>query len=154
MKIAVLILFATSIALSCGCSSFGAGSQANTAVNDFSDKDLPEVIVSGRKIGDTLLEALQKNDYSLAEKLPLGDDKQKFSKEKFDRLYKNIQKQGGIAKFSYLGDMNMKPYHRLLWKISFTDQPGKAGNGVDVMFELIMVKFNGVNRAAGFALRP
>ena len=154
MKIAVLVLSVVCLILSCGCNSGSLGLQAKAAINNFSDQELPEVIASGKLIGDTLLEALQKNDYTLAENLALGDDKQKFSKEKFDRLHKNMQKHGGIVRFSYLGDMNMKPYHRLLWKISFADLPGKPGNGVDVMFELIMVKINGVNRAAGFALRP
>ena len=111
-------------------------------------------VIEGRLIGDTVLDALKSNNYAAVEKLPIGDEKARFTKEHFDALYKRVQSRNGIAGFQYLGDLNMKPYHRQLWKVSFNDQPGKPGEGVDMVFELVVFRRDGVNRVARFGFRP
>ena len=141
--------------LAAGCASTSAeqSSQAQVSVKAIQSEDVAGVVISGKNVGDTILTALQKNDFSMAQKLPIGDGKNTFTQKKFNALYAKVKEQGGIDSFSYLGDLNMRPYHRLLWKVSFKDQPGKAGAGVDVLFEVVMVKLNGADRAAGFSFR-
>ena len=104
-------------------------------------------------VGADELSALQKNDYSRVQSLLIGDGKNAFPREKFDNMCADVKAYGGIAAFSYLGDMRMRPYHRLLWKVSFNDIPGKRGAGSDAMFEVVMINVNGAYRAVGFSFR-
>ncbi|MBE6380631.1 MAG: hypothetical protein E7047_06850 [Lentisphaerae bacterium] len=128
--------------------------EAAPSVGQISSNDVDVVRAVGSNIGDRILTALQNNDYSLVKDLPIGDGKNVFTQEKFDQLYQKVQDQGGIVSFAYLGDLNMRPYHRMLWKVSFKDKPElKDGAGVDVLFEVVMVKLNDSYRAAGFAFR-
>lgn len=131
-----------------------SSTQAAPSIGQISNDDITVVRAVGNNVGERILTALQKNDYSLVKDLPVGDGKVVFTQEKFDELYKKVQSQGGIGSFTYLGDLNMRPYHRMLWKVSFNDDPAKQnGNGVDVLFEVVMVKLNDSYRAAGFAFR-
>ena len=149
LSVGVVALLAT------GCASTSENSERNQPVAPMAiqSADLPQVIAVGKNIGNALLTALQKNDYSQVRDLPVGDGKTRFTEEKFKELYKRVQQQGGIAAFTYLGDLQMKPYHRLLWKVSFKDLPKHPGAGVDVLFEVVMINLNGANRAAGFSFR-
>ena len=137
-----------------GCSMFDKEQTEAPRIDTIGVQERQSAVAEGKLIGDTLLDALKSNNYAAVEKLPIGDEKARFTKEHFDALYKRVQSRNGIAGFQYLGDLNMKPYHRLVWKVSFNDQPGKPGEGVEMVFEVVVFRRDGVNRVARFGFRP
>ena len=137
-----------------GCSTVKEPEQA-PQISEIAPIQLNAVIAQGRKAGETLLKSYQLNDYKAAEKINIGDGKNKFSQERFDRLVKVFSQQGGIAAYSYMGDMNMKPVRRLFWRISFKgSEKYPAAADRDMLFEVRIAMLNGECRIVGFGLLP
>ncbi len=139
----------------CGCSSTKSSEESPATAIAFGDVNADnrtQVVADGRVIGDKVLQALQTNDFSLVADVPIGDEQNKFTQERFDALVKKLQAQGGIASYSYLGDLSMQTCQRLLWKVTFKKSAAKPDSpDMDVLFELIMmIEVNGSSRAAAF----
>ena len=132
------------------CSMFEADKTAAVKIDAIEVNDREAAISEGHNIGKTLMEAVKNNDFAAVETLPIGDGKVKYPKEKFDNLVKLVQARGGIASYSYLGEMNMKHYIRLFWKVTFAGTADKKGSDIDMFFELNIVKLDGVNRVSAF----
>ena len=112
------------------------------------------MVTEGIAIGNKVLEALSKNDYSLLENLAIGNAQNTFTQERFAKLMEKVQEQGGIVRYSYLGDLSMYPYHRLLWKVTFQNLEKKEeAAAMDVLFELHMAKVGSSFRSVGFGFR-
>ena len=154
--------FCMAAALIIGC-TVGCRSALNSAdekkseqprITEIEVNEFAKVAVQGRQIGDKLLQALQTGQFELVNDLAIGNDKNKFTRDRFDNLLKNLQKGGGIKEFAYLGDLNMKPYRRLLWKVSFNGQQAAKDAGGDMLFEILIARINGEYRAVAFGFRP
>ena len=74
------------------------------------------------------------------------------TQEKFDKLVQNLDKAGGIAAYSYLGDLAFGAYRRLLWKVEFKGV--EKSPATDMLFEVLIIRANGQYRIAGFGFRP
>ena len=151
------LICAASAMFFCGCSSTNSSEEppASAAVlGDINAANRAQVISDGKVIGDKVLRALQSGNYSLIADEPIGDGQNVFTQERFDELIKKLQEQGGIASYSFLGDLSMQPYQRLLWKVTFKKSVEKPDTpDMDVLFELIMAEINGSFRAAAFGFR-
>ena len=137
-----------------GCSSIKADpadADSKQQISSFDEQELAVTIRQGKELGAQLLTALKNKDYQQTVGLPIGDAKNQLTKERFDKLVEKLQTNGGIHEFAYLGDVNMKPYRRLLWKVSF-DPQGKAA-GLDMIFEMVIAKLDGKFKAVGFGFR-
>ena len=140
-----------------GCSTTDSGKAAEVKpkISEIAPIQLNAVIAQGRAQGEALLKAYQANDYKLAEKLKIGDDKNKFSQGRFDRLMKFFTQLGGISSYSYMGDINMKPVRRLFWRLSFAGSiKDPAAANRDMLFEVRIAMLNGECRIVGFGLLP
>lgn len=115
--------------------------------------DLHNAVKAGTQMGDTLLKALKTKNYALIATVPVGDEKAKLTEAKFNSLVKNLDKAGGIADSSYLGDLAYGNYRRLLWKVCFKGIKGKAQQP-DMLFDVVVIRLNGQYRVAGFGFRP
>ncbi|MBE6402151.1 MAG: hypothetical protein E7039_00325 [Lentisphaerae bacterium] len=142
---------------SAGCSTTadGKSGEPKVKISEIPSIQLGAVVAQGRTLGEKLLQAYQTNDYKLAESLNIGDDKNKFSQARFDRLVKVFNQFGGIKQYSYMGDMNMKPTRRLFWKVSFNgSEKVPAAADKDMLFEVRIAVLNGNCRIVGFGLLP
>ena len=140
-----------------GCSTTDGGkaAEAEPKISEIAPVQLNAVVAQGKTLGEMLLKAYQTNDYKLAEKLNIGDDKNKFSQSRFDRLMKVFEQFGGISSYSYMGDMNMKPVRRLFWRLSFAGSiKDPAAANRDMLFEVRIAMLNGECRIVGFGLLP
>ena len=137
----------------CGCASTKTETapEPKAAVSGFANEELAVIVEQGKNLGNQLLAALKSNDFSKTANLPIGDSRNQLTEERFDKMVKKLQSNGGIYEFAYLGDMNMKPYRRLLWRVSF-DPKGKAA-GLDMIFEIAVAKLDGKFKAVGFGFR-
>ena len=140
-----------------GCSTTDSGKavEVKPKISEIAPIQLNAVVAQGKTLGEELLKAFQADDYKLAAKLKIGDDKNKFSQSRFDRLAKVFKQVGGISSYSYMGDMNMKPVRRLFWRLSFNGsikEPAAADR--DMLFEVRIAMINGECRIAGFGLLP
>lgn len=139
-------------ALLCGCATTAENKDnAKAAVSAFDAKELAAIVEQGKTLGNTLLTALKNKNYDQTKSLPIGDSRNQLTRERFDKLVEKLQSNGGIEEFAYLGDINMKPYRRLLWRVSF-DPKGKAA-GLDMVFEIVIAKLDGKFKAVGFGFR-
>ena len=141
--------------LAAGCSSTGskeAAGEAKMEIASITELDLQSAVSEGRKMGDTLLDALKKKDFAQAAGLPVGDEKKRLTKEKFDKIIQNLDKAGGIANYTYLGDLAFGAYRRLLWKVEFKGV--EKAPATDMLFEVLIIRANGQYRIAGFGFRP
>ena len=141
--------------LGAGCSSTGDKANAGEKkieIAAITELDLQSAVSEGRKMGDTLLDAFKKKDFALAAGLPVGDEKKRLTREKFDKLVQNLDKAGGIAAYSYLGDLAFGSYRRLLWKVEFKGV--EKSPATDMLFEVLIIRANGQYRIAGFGFRP
>ena len=137
-----------------GCSTVEV-QDAKPQIGEIAPIQLKAVVAQGKTFGETLLKAYQLNDYKAAEKLNIGDDKNKFTKARFDRLMKIIEQHGGIAEYVYMGDLNMKPVRRLFWRISFKGtEKFPAAADKDMLFEVRIAMLNNECKIVGFGLLP
>lgn len=141
--------------LAAGCSTTGdkkAAAKEKNQITAITDLDLQSAVSAGVKMGDNLLYAFKQNKFELASGIPLGDEKKRLTREKFDARVKGLEKAGGIADYTYLGDLAYGAYRRLLWKVEFKG----VGNApvADMLFEVLVVRINGQYRVAGFGFRP
>ena len=137
-----------------GCNSVKV-EEAKPLLGEIAPIQLQAVVAQGRKLGEKLLEAYLLNDYKLTENINIGDDKNKFTAARFDRLMKVFNQHGGIAEYVFMGDLNMKPVRRLFWKIRFkgsAEFPAAADK--DMLFEVRIAMLNGECRIVGFGLLP
>ena len=111
--------------LAAGCASTSAeqSSQAQVSVKAIQSEDVAGVVISGKNVGDTILTALQKNDFSMVQKLPIGDGKNTFTQKKFNALYAKVKEQGGIELYqsSLCGAMICPPifkFYKSIFHIS------------------------------------
>ncbi|MBO5923027.1 MAG: hypothetical protein J6Q81_00805 [Lentisphaeria bacterium] len=149
-----LSLAAAVMVAASGCTSTKEQEKA-PQIGEIAPIQLNAVIAQGRTLGEALLKAYQLNDYKAAEKINIGDGKNKFTQERFDRLVKVFNQMGGIAGYSYMGDMNMKPVRRLFWRVSFKgSEKAPAAAGRDMLFEVRIAILNGDCRIVGFGLLP
>lgn len=162
-------LLASLFVFGSGCVSGGSDAPKLGAI---AAEEGAAAVLIGREAGDKLLEAFQKNDFTLVKDLPFGDEKNTLTEERFQQVVeKMIRANGGLRHYVYLADFNRPPYKMLLWKATFTpaakaaaDAPDKApaaaaevpetpAAGVDVLFELVMGKLNGQPRVVGFRFK-
>lgn len=149
-----LLPAAALLAAASGCSSVGEPQQ-KPQIGVIAPIQLQAVVAQGRSLGDKLLEAYKNNDYKLAEQLNIGDDKNKFTKSRFERLVKVFEQYGGITGYAYMGDMNMKPVRRLFWKISFKgSEKVPAAADKDMLFEVRIAMLDSKCRIVGFGMLP
>lgn len=141
--------------LAAGCSTTGdktAPEKEKIQISAITELDLQSAVSAGRKMGEGLLYAFKHNDFALTSGIPVGDDKKHLTREKFDKIIKNLEKAGGIAEYTYLGDLAFGSYRRLLWKVEFKGVE-KAPRS-DMLFEVLVIRANGQYRVAGFGFRP
>ena len=141
--------------LAAGCSTIGGKNAAEKEKNQISaitELDLQSAVSAGRKMGDDLLESFKSKDFALASGIPIGDEKKRLTREKFDARVKSLEKAGGIAGYTYLGDLAYGAYRRLLWKVEFKGVENTPA--ADMLFEVLVVRINGQYRLAGFGFRP
>lgn len=140
-----------------GCSTTDGGkaAEAQPKISEIAPIQLNAVIAQGKTQGEMLLKACQTKDYKQAAKLNIGDSKNKFSQNRFDRLVKVFDQFGGISSYAYMGDMNIKPVRRLFWRVSFKGSvKAPAAADRDMLFEVRIAMLNGECRIVGFGLLP
>ena len=149
-----LLSAATLMVAASGCSTVKE-QKSQPQIGEIAPIQLNAVVAQGKTLGETLLKAYLANDYKLAEKLNIGDGKNKFTKARFDRLMKIIEQHGGIAEYVYMGDLNMKPVRRLFWKVRFKGtEKFPAAADKDMFFEVRIAMLNGECKIVGFGLLP
>ena len=137
----------------CRSGAVGDSQKDQPRIAEIKADEIAKVELQGRRTGDELLKALQTGNFALTSTLAVGDGKNKLTEERFGKLLKNLQKIGGIKGFEYLGALIMKPYRRLLWKVSFKGKAPAAAEA-DMLFELLIGHVNGEYRTVGFGFRP
>lgn len=136
-----------------GCSSTGDKlPAAENEIAAITALDADKAAQAGRVMGEALLEAFKSKDFSKTASIPVGDEKNRLTQEKFTKMLGNLDKAGGIATTGYLGDLALGNFRRLLWKVSF-NASGKTPVA-DMIFEIVVVKFKDQYRVAGFGFRP
>ena len=149
------VVLAALVAAGCSTTAGGKAEEPKPQIDEIAPIQLGVVIAKGKDLGDKLLRAYQTNDYKAAEALNIGDDKNKFSQARFDRLVKIFNQFGGITQYSYMGDLNMKPARRLFWKVSFKgSEKVPAAADKDMLFEVHIAMLNGQCRIVGLGLLP
>ena len=141
--------------LAAGCSTTGDKSvpeKDNVQISAITELDLQSAVSAGVKMGDNLLYAFKQKKFDLAAGIPVGDEKKRLTQEKFDSLVKKLDKAGGIADYTYLGDLAFGAYRRLLWKVEFKGV--EKAPAADMLFEVLVIRVNGQYRVAGFGFRP
>lgn len=157
MKLLKLFVLAGTALLFSGCASTDNAAE-NTVktpeIGVISGNEQLAATAAGKLIGNKVLEALSKNDYTLLNGLAIGNEGSQFTVERFNNLMKKVQGQGGISQYSYLGDLSMYPYHRMLWKVTFKNlEKSEVKAAMDVLFELHIAKVGDSYRAVGFGFR-
>lgn len=151
--------------LAAGCASTGGDEgQKALRLTEIEHSAAESVTALGRESGGRLLKALQSGNYAATVGLPVGDEKDKLTQERFNLVVEKVIKaNGGIQSFSYLTDLNTPPYKLLLWKVTFA--PKATGDkpepprvavpepGADMLFELWMGRLDGKYRIVGFRFR-
>ena len=138
-----------------GCSSTGDKQpvpEKKSEIVAITALDADKAAQAGRIMGEALLEAFKSKDFSKTAAVPVGDEKNRLTQEKFTKLLGNLDKAGGIAATGYLGDLAFGNFRRLLWKVSFNTK--EKAPAADMIFEIVVVNFKDQYRVAGFGFRP
>ena len=149
------VVLAALAAAGCSTTNSSKAEEPKTQISEIAPIQLGAVVAQGKDLGEKLLQAYMVNDYKLIANLNIGDDKNKFSQDRFDRLAKIFNQFGGVNQYSYMGELNMKPARRLFWKLSFKgSEKVPAAADKDMLFEVRIAMINGQCRIVGFGLLP
>ena len=149
------VVLASLAAAGCSTTNGTDTEEPKTQLGEIAPSQLGAVIAQGKELGDKLLQAYSVNDYKMAENLSIGDGKNKFSQDRFDRLAEIFSQFGGIKQYSYMGELNMKPARRLFWKLSFKgSKKVPAAADRDMLFEVRIAMIKGQCRIVGFGMLP
>ncbi|MBR2356739.1 MAG: hypothetical protein IKA65_01760 [Lentisphaeria bacterium] len=155
MKFSKYYVLAAALAVCCaGCSSTVDKQSAaeKSKIAEITGLEVQSAVAEGRNMGEALLAAIKSKDFARTANIPVGDEKNRLTQDKFNKILKNLEKAGGISQTAYLGDLALGAYRRLLWKVSFNGAEKAPAN--DMIFEIVIVKFNNQYRIAGFGFRP